>query len=95
MFGRGVSLARIGRGDVATERRKRPIVWLGCLLLVLGFIVRLMVPYRRIWGNLASRSDGGSALSIAAVGRRDSDFDAEFTSLVTDIRQAVTGPARS
>ena len=72
-----------------------PIVWFGCLLLVLGFMVRLFVPYRRIWGQLASRPDGGSSLSFAAVGRRDSDLDAEFTSLVTDIRQAVTGPARS
>jgi len=72
-----------------------PIVWIGCLLLVLGFMVRLFVPYRRIWGRLESRMDGGSSLSIAAVGRRDSDLDAEFTSLVTDIRQAVTGPAHS
>jgi cytochrome c biogenesis protein len=72
-----------------------PLVWIGCLLLVFGFVIRLMVPYRRIWGRLASRPGGGSSLSIAAVGRRDSDFDAEFTSLVTDIRQAVTGPARS
>ena len=72
-----------------------PIVWFGCLLLVLGFMVRLFVPYRRIWGQLAARPDGGSSLAIAAVGRRDSDLDAEFTSLVTDIRQAVTGPTRS
>lgn len=72
-----------------------PIVWLGCLLLVVGFMVRLFVPYRRIWGHLAPRPDGGSSLSVAAVGRRDSDLDAEFTSLVTDIRQAVTGPASS
>ena len=36
-----------------------------------------------------------SILSIAAVGRRDTGLDAEFTSLVTEIRQAVTGPARS
>ena len=72
-----------------------PIVWFGCLLLVLGFAFRLFVPYRRIWGRLEPRTDGGSSLSIAAVGRRDTDLDAEFTSLVTDIRQAITGPARS
>ncbi len=57
-----------------------------------GFVVRLMVPYRRIWGRLTPRPDGGSSLSIAAVGRRDSDLDAEFTSLVTEIRQAVSRP---
>lgn len=72
-----------------------PLVWLGCLMLVLGFVIRLMVPHRRMWGRLVARPDGGSTLSIAAVGRRDSDVDAEFTSLVTDIRQAVSGPARS
>jgi cytochrome c biogenesis protein len=72
-----------------------PLVWLGCFLLVVGFVIRLYVPYRRIWGRLVPRPGGGTSLSIAAVGRRDSGFDAEFTSLVTDIRQAVTGPAGS
>ncbi len=72
-----------------------PIVWLGCILLVVGFAVRMYVPHRRIWGRLAARPDGGSSLAIAAVGRRDSGFDAEFTTLVTDIRQAVTAAARS
>jgi cytochrome c biogenesis protein len=72
-----------------------PLVWLGCILLVAGFAVRLYVPYRRIWGRLAARPDGGTSLSLAAVGRRDSGFDDEFTSIVTDIRQAVTAGAKS
>jgi cytochrome c biogenesis protein len=72
-----------------------PIVWLGCFLLVAGFVVRLFVPFRRLWGRLEARPDGGSSLSIAAVGRHDSGFDAEFTSIVTDIRQAMTGQAKS
>jgi cytochrome c biogenesis protein len=72
-----------------------PLVWLGCLLLVVGFVIRLYVPYRRVWGRLEARLGGGTSFSIAAVGRRDSSLDAEFTSLVTDIRQAVAGQARS
>ena len=72
-----------------------PLVWLGCFLLIVGFAVRLYVPHRRIWGRLVARPDGGTSLSIAAVGRRDTGFDAEFTSLVTDIRGAIVGPARS
>jgi len=72
-----------------------PLVWLGCFLLVVGFVIRLYIPYRRVWGRLVARPDGGTSLSIAAVGRRDTGLDAEFTSLVTEIRQAVTGPARS
>ena len=72
-----------------------PLVWLGCFLLVAGFAVRLYVPYRRVWGRLSARPDGGSSLSIAAVGRRDTGFDAEFTSIVTDIRQAMTARAQS
>jgi cytochrome c biogenesis protein len=72
-----------------------PLVWLGCFLLVAGFAVRLYVPYRRVWGRLTPRPDGGSSLSLAAVGRRDSGFDEEFTTIVTDIRQAVTAQARS
>ena len=72
-----------------------PLVWLGCFLLVVGFAIRLYVPNRRIWGRLEARPDGGSALSIAAVGRRDSAFDTEFTTIVTDVRQAITAAARS
>jgi cytochrome c biogenesis protein len=72
-----------------------PLVWLGCFLLVVGFAIRLYVPYRRVWGRLVVRPGGGTSLSIAAVGRRDTGFDAEFTSLVTDIRGAISGPARS
>jgi cytochrome c biogenesis protein len=72
-----------------------PLVWLGCILLVVGFVIRLYVPYRRVWGRMVARPGGGTTLSIAAVGRRDTGFDAEFTAIVTDIRQALTAPARS
>jgi len=72
-----------------------PLVWLGCILLVVGFVIRLYVPYRRIWGRLVMRPGGGTSLSIAAVGRRDTGFDTEFTTIVTEIRQAMTAQARS
>ncbi len=72
-----------------------PLVWLGCFLLVAGFAVRLYVPHRRVWGRLVARPDGGSSLSIAAVGRKDTGFEAEFTTIVTDIRQAMTAQAQS
>jgi len=72
-----------------------PIVWLGCFLLIAGFAVRLYVPFRRLWGRLETRPDGGSSLAIAAVGRRDTSLENEFTDLVTDIRQAVLGQAKS
>jgi cytochrome c biogenesis protein len=71
-----------------------PIVWVGSILLIVGFMIRLYVPHRRVWGLLIARP-GGSSLSIAAVGRRDSSLDAEFTSLVTDIREAMSAQARS
>ena len=48
-----------------------------------------------VWGRLEARPDGGASLAIAAVGRRDTGFDAEFTAIVTDIRQAVVGQAQS
>jgi cytochrome c biogenesis protein len=72
-----------------------PLVWLGCILLIVGFAVRLYVPYRRVWGRLEARLGGGTSLSIAAVGRRDTGFDAEFTTIVTEIRQAMAARAAS
>jgi cytochrome c biogenesis protein len=65
-----------------------PLVWLGCILLVGGFGIGLTFRHRRIWGRLEARSGGGAMISVAGLHKHDVAFDAEFTGLVSDIRQA-------
>lgn len=72
-----------------------PLVWLGCFLLIAGFAVVFLLPHRRIWGRIVRRPGGGTAVSIASINKHDVTFDAEFTSLVSDIRQAFHAPVQS
>jgi cytochrome c biogenesis protein len=69
-----------------------PLIWLGSLLMIAGFVLVLMFPHRRVWGRLVVRGDGRGMLSLAAAGRRDVNSNTEFTDLVTEIRAAFTAP---
>ncbi|MFV2064618.1 MAG: cytochrome c biogenesis protein ResB, partial [Chloroflexota bacterium] len=69
-----------------------PLIWLGGLLLMIGITAVFVFPNRRLWGRLEPGPHGGSKLALAAVGRHDSGFDAEFTSIVQEIREAAVTP---
>lgn len=64
------------------------IVWFGCLLLVVGFTMKLFLPFRRLWARLEVRPDGRGVLSIAAPGGTDVGAGRAFSDLVIDIRAA-------
>ena len=71
-----------------------PLVWIGALLLFGGFTVVFLFPNRRLWGRIVS-ARGRSTIALAAIGRHDTGVSSEFTSLVTDLRQALQTPASS
>lgn len=71
-----------------------PLVWLGSLLLFGGFTVVFIFPNRRLWGRVTT-TGARTSIALAAIGRHDTTVNAEFTALVTDIRQALQAPARS
>lgn len=71
-----------------------PLVWLGALLLLAGFVLVFMFPHRRLWARITARR-GGSTIALAAVGRHDTTVGREFTELVTDIRRALQTPAKA
>jgi cytochrome c biogenesis protein len=71
----GLSIAR----DPGT-----PIVWLGCALLFIGFVIRFTVPHRRIWVQIG-RQGGHSRVSLASVGRGDAGIGSEYARLIEDI----------
>jgi cytochrome c biogenesis protein len=73
-----------------------PVVWLGCTLLMVGFVIVFMFPHRRLWVRIVPRAGRGSTVSLATVGRRDTvGAGAEFSSLVEDIRTALQAPSRT
>lgn len=63
-----------------------PIIWLGCTLLLVGFVIRFTIPNRRIWARLVAHPDGGSSLAFAGVGRGDPGLGNEFRTLLDDIQ---------
>lgn len=64
------------------------IVWFGCLLLVVGFTLKLFLPFRRLWARLEVRVDGRGVLSIAAPGGTDVGAGRAFSDLVIEVRAA-------
>lgn len=71
------------------------LVWIGSFLLFVGFVVAFFLPHRRVWGRIVPRPGGGAVLAMASLGRRDAALGTEFESLVSDIRTALTPPARA
>jgi cytochrome c biogenesis protein len=70
----------------------RNIVYLGCLLLILGIFAMLYVRERRLWIWLEPAADGqGSRVSMAlSSNRKTLDGDKEFEHLKSRLLQGVT-----
>jgi cytochrome c biogenesis protein len=71
------------------------LVWLGAALLFVGFVIRFLVPHKRVWAQITPRARAGAVLAIASLGSREAALGTEFESLVNDIRAALQPPARS
>jgi cytochrome c biogenesis protein len=70
------------------------LVWLGALILFLGFTLVFLLPQRRIWARITTRG-AMSVLSVASLGRRDVALGTDFEDLVTDIRAALQAPSQA
>jgi cytochrome c biogenesis protein len=71
-----------------------PLVWLGSFLLFGGFVVRFMVPHKRLWARIVARPNG-AVVGVASLGSKEVALGTEFESLVDDIRSALVAPAAS
>ncbi len=69
------------------------LVWLGALLLLVGFVIRFTIPHKRLWARITTRPNG-AVLGLAALGNREAVLATEFDNLVNDIRAALQAPAR-
>ena len=59
----------------------KSVVYLGCLLLILGVFAMLYVRERRLWVWLAPRGDGAQATMALSTNRKTLDTDREFEQL--------------
>jgi cytochrome c biogenesis protein len=81
-----------------TRAPGKNIVYLGCLLLVLGVFSMFYIRERRVWiwvkdkhADDAGHPGGSHVLMAMSTQRRTMDFEKEFTSLRDDIGRAVGG----
>jgi cytochrome c biogenesis protein len=76
-----------------TRSPGKNIVYLGCLLLVLGIFAMFYIRERRLWIWVKS-ADGNASHAFMAVStqRKTLDFEKEFEALKTELPQAVPTP---
>ncbi|WP_404301768.1 cytochrome c biogenesis protein ResB [Alicycliphilus denitrificans] len=68
------------------------VVYLGCLLLILGIFAMLYVRDRRLWVWLAPGSGGAQATMALSANRKTLDTDREFAQLRTQLLGAAHPP---
>jgi cytochrome c biogenesis protein len=69
-------------------------VWLGAAILVAGFALVFMLPYRRMWARITPRPEGGSTVAMASAGRKDVTQGTEFADVIVDVRAALAAPRK-
>jgi cytochrome c biogenesis protein len=65
------------------------VVWLGCLMMILGLYVAFFMSHRRLWLRLAPAADNPDRLELVFVGNANKNqpaFDTEFQALVKKIK---------
>jgi cytochrome c biogenesis protein len=73
-----------------TRSPGKKVVYLGCLLLVLGVFSMFYVRERRLWLWIADHGDGASnALLAMSTQRKTLDFDNEYKDMRTRLGQSA------
>lgn len=70
-----------------TKAPGQNIVYLGCVMLMLGVFFMFYLHHRRLWLLITPQENGSSVLFAAAGHRERSDFDREFSFLQHDLRR--------
>jgi cytochrome c biogenesis protein len=70
-----------------------PLIWIGSLLLFVGFVIRFMVPHKRVWARIVARPNGGAVVGLATLEHQNVTAGSEFENVVNDIRTALQAPA--
>jgi len=71
-----------------------PLVWTGCLLMVVGFYLSFFLFHRRLWGRLSTRGKE-TLLELAGSSHRNRiGFEQEFEKMVQALRAEILAPEK-
>lgn len=70
-----------------TKAPGQNIVYLGCVMLIIGVFFMFYLHHRRLWLLISGQEKGSTVLFAAAGHRERSDFDKEFVFLQHDLRR--------
>lgn len=77
-------------GLQVTRKPGQPIVYAGCLMLVIGIFLMFYVPHRRLWALVEPAGDGGSRVLMAGQsGRHKEAFAEEFGRVRDTVRRLL------
>jgi cytochrome c biogenesis protein len=75
-----------------TRSPGKKVVYLGCLLLVLGVFAMLYIRERRLWIWVRPTDSGAHALMAMSTQRRTLDFEQEFESMKAELAAGQSEP---
>lgn len=61
------------------------IVWLGCLLLIIGTCLTMFFRHHRIWIRVTPEAGGGSLVQLASPDRQDATFTRQFAEVAAGL----------
>jgi len=63
-----------------------PLVWTGCIILIIGIIVLFSVPHERLWVVIADKGSGQEITIVGNTNKNKLSFQGRFTQIVTNLK---------
>jgi cytochrome c biogenesis protein len=66
-----------------------PVVWLACIVMILGLYIAFFVAHKRIWVRVDLDSDETAVLIAGTSNRNPATFEREFESALADLKESM------
>lgn len=66
-----------------------PVVWLACIIMILGLYIAFFVAHKRVWVRVDLDSDETAVLIAGTANRNPASFEREFESALADLKDAL------
>ena len=68
-----------------------PVIWLACIVMMLGLYIAFFVAHKRIWLRVDLDKDDTAVLFAGTTNRNPATFEKEFASALADLKEALKG----